>query len=55
MRDGGNMAKVVQMNLKIPAALRMVIRVEAKAKGMKINALIERILTQAFIAEGSTK
>ena len=42
------MAKVVQMNLKIPAALRLAIRAEAKLKGMKINAVVERILTTAL-------
>ena len=35
------------MNLKIPAALRMAIRWEAKANGMLVNTYLEWILTEA--------
>ncbi len=42
------MAKVVQMNLKIPAQLRTAIRAQAKIKGMKINVFLERIISDGL-------
>jgi hypothetical protein len=43
------MAKVVQMNLKVPAALRMAIRAEAKTQGMQINAFMLRMIWDSML------